>query len=282
MDVFIPTYNEPLTDRPGDGSRRPRHGLPGRQDERDRCSTTAAATSFATSPRPSASVTLTRETNLHAKAGNINHALEHTRGEFIAIFDADHIPTRDFLRMTLGPFLNDRANGAGPDARITSTRRIRSSGTWNASARFPTRGNCSIAWCRTATISGMPASLRLRAPSCGARRSTQIGGIAVETVTEDAHTALRLHRAGWHTAYLEHSAGCRPGDREPRARTSANAFDGRAAWCRFCAWRTRYSAAGLTVPQRLCYFNATTHYPVRGCRVSSSDRFRWCICCSAA
>ena len=30
----------------------------------------------------------------------------------------------------------------------------------------------------------------------------QIGGIAVETVTEDAHTALRLQRLGWNTAYL--------------------------------------------------------------------------------
>src|SRR5690606_15137263 len=43
---------------------------------------------------------------------------------------------------------------------------------------------------------------------CGAcaivRRSAldAIGGFAVETVTEDAHTALRLHRAGYNSAYL--------------------------------------------------------------------------------
>ncbi|MGL5091158.1 MAG: glycosyltransferase family 2 protein [Aeromonas sobria] len=29
-----------------------------------------------------------------------------------------------------------------------------------------------------------------------------MGGIAVETVTEDAHTSLRLHRKGYHSAYI--------------------------------------------------------------------------------
>lgn len=32
----------------------------------------------------------------------------------------------------------------------------------------------------------------------------EIGGFAVETVTEDAHTALRLQRRGWKTAFLDH------------------------------------------------------------------------------
>ncbi|WP_139251729.1 glycosyltransferase family 2 protein, partial [Escherichia coli] len=32
----------------------------------------------------------------------------------------------------------------------------------------------------------------------------EIGGIAVETVTEDAHTSLRLHRLGYSSAYLRY------------------------------------------------------------------------------
>lgn len=31
----------------------------------------------------------------------------------------------------------------------------------------------------------------------------EVGGVAVETVTEDAHTALKLSRHGYNTAYLE-------------------------------------------------------------------------------
>src|SRR4051794_39071511 len=33
----------------------------------------------------------------HAKAGNVNAALARTDGEFVAIFDADHVPERSFL-----------------------------------------------------------------------------------------------------------------------------------------------------------------------------------------
>jgi cellulose synthase (UDP-forming) len=47
---------------------------------------------------------LTRGDNLHAKAGNINHALTKTNGEFVAIFDADFIPQRNFLMRTMGFF----------------------------------------------------------------------------------------------------------------------------------------------------------------------------------
>jgi cellulose synthase (UDP-forming) len=43
----------------------------------------------------------TRPRNEHAKAGNINHALPETDGDLIAIFDADHIPTIDFLDRTV-------------------------------------------------------------------------------------------------------------------------------------------------------------------------------------
>jgi len=47
---------------------------------------------------------LTRENLRGAKAGNMNHALARTRGDFIAIFDADQVPHPDFLEATLGGF----------------------------------------------------------------------------------------------------------------------------------------------------------------------------------
>ncbi|NDJ15928.1 glycosyltransferase [Myxacorys almedinensis A] len=47
---------------------------------------------------------LARPDNLHAKAGNLNHALAHTHGELIAVFDADFIPTKNFLTRTVGFF----------------------------------------------------------------------------------------------------------------------------------------------------------------------------------
>jgi cellulose synthase (UDP-forming) len=106
VDVFIPTYNEPLQivratvlgalamDYPAEKLKVTLLDDGRRDDFRDFATTIGVGY-------------LTRENNVHAKAGNINHALEHTQGEFIAIFDADHVPTRPFLRMTLGWFLSD-------------------------------------------------------------------------------------------------------------------------------------------------------------------------------
>jgi cellulose synthase (UDP-forming) len=51
---------------------------------------------------------LTRPDNRHAKAGNLNHALPLTQGELIAVFDADFIPTRNFLTRTVGFFQNSQ------------------------------------------------------------------------------------------------------------------------------------------------------------------------------
>jgi cellulose synthase (UDP-forming) len=49
---------------------------------------------------------LTRPNNAHAKAGNINHALTKTSADFVAIFDADFIPQRNFLMRTMGFFVD--------------------------------------------------------------------------------------------------------------------------------------------------------------------------------
>jgi cellulose synthase (UDP-forming) len=50
---------------------------------------------------------LARPDNKHAKAGNLNHAIARTDGELIVCFDADFIPTRNFLTRTVG-FFQDR------------------------------------------------------------------------------------------------------------------------------------------------------------------------------
>jgi len=53
---------------------------------------------------------ITRPDNLHAKAGNINHALKVTDAPFVAVFDANFVPQRGFLKRTMG-FFDDPAIG---------------------------------------------------------------------------------------------------------------------------------------------------------------------------
>src|ERR1019366_406776 len=87
----------------------------------------------------------------------------------------------------------------------------------------------------------------------------EIGGVAVETVTEDAHTSLRIQRNGWNTAYLNipQAAGL--------ATESLSSHIGqRIRWARGMIQILRTDnplfGKGLKFPQRLCYFNAMMHF----------------------
>lgn len=51
---------------------------------------------------------ITRPDNKGAKAGNINHGLTITEAPFVAVFDADFVPQRNFLLRTMGFFEDDK------------------------------------------------------------------------------------------------------------------------------------------------------------------------------
>lgn len=166
VDVFIPTYNESLDivrlsifaaqamDWPADKLRV--HVLDdGRRDEfRQFCADIGVNY-------------LTRADNQHAKAGNLNAALKVTDGEYITIFDADHVPTRSFLQIAMGWFIRD------PKLSMLQTPHFFFSPdpferTSTPSATSPTRASCFMAWCRMATTCGMPPSSAALALYCGA------------------------------------------------------------------------------------------------------------------
>ena len=51
---------------------------------------------------------ITRPTHEHAKAGNINYALQRTSGDFIVMLDADMVPQPGYLDRTLGYFEDEK------------------------------------------------------------------------------------------------------------------------------------------------------------------------------
>jgi len=99
VDVLIPTYNEPL-----DLVRYTALGALNMDWPRTRYTstfwTTAGARSLSSSPSKPEPLQDSRRQQ-HAKAGNINAALESMSSPFVAIFDCDHVPTRSFLQMTM-------------------------------------------------------------------------------------------------------------------------------------------------------------------------------------
>jgi cellulose synthase (UDP-forming) len=257
VDIYIPTYNEPLRvvrptvlaaqnlDWPADKLRIYLLDDGRRAEFRD----FAAASGVEY---------VIRSNNAHAKAGNLNHALTLTQGEFIAIFDCDHIPVRTFLTTTMGWFARDPqcAMLQTPHHFFSPDPFERNLGTFR---RVPNEGNLFYGliqdgndlW-NAAFFCGSCAVLR-RGPL------QEVGGIAVETVTEDAHTALKMHRRGYNTAYLRQAlAG-------GLATESLSGHIGqRIRWARGMAQIFRldnpFSGKGLNFFQRLCYSNSMLHF----------------------
>lgn len=139
---------------------------------------------------------LARETNEHAKAGNLNNALQFVEADVIAVLDADHVAGRDFLRHTLGYFDDpgiavvqtpqDFYNVDSFEHEARPGRRPR----FNEQAVFyrlilPAKNRWNAAfWCGTSALVRV-AALR------------DVGGVATDSVTEDIHTSVRMHKNGW-------------------------------------------------------------------------------------
>ena len=201
---------------------------------------------------------MTRGDNAQAKAGNINNALKSLSSPYVAIFDSDHVPTRSFLQMTVGWFLKDPNLGMlqTPHHFYSPDPFERNLGQFRV---IPNEGELFYGivqdgndfW-NAAFFCGSCAVLRREALD-------EIGGIAAETVTEDAHTCLRLQIRGWNTAYINipQAAGL------ATERLSSHVKQ-RIRWARGMIQILRIDnplfAPNLTWPQRLCYFNAMTHF----------------------
>ncbi|HSW40941.1 MAG TPA: glycosyltransferase [Patescibacteria group bacterium] len=142
---------------------------------------------------------LTRPDNAHAKAGNLNHALTVVEADVVAVLDADHVPTADFLLATL-PYFDD------PQIAFVQTpqdfynldsfehQRRGDGQVFNEEAVFyrviaPAKNRWQASfWCGTCALVRTDA---LRS----------VGGVATDSVTEDIHTTIRMFRAGWKGAY---------------------------------------------------------------------------------
>jgi cellulose synthase/poly-beta-1,6-N-acetylglucosamine synthase-like glycosyltransferase len=149
---------------------------------------------------------LARPEHTHAKAGNLNYAIARIEADVVGVLDADHVATSDFLTHTLGYF-------ADPKIAVVQTPqdfynvdsfehtrsrswfwRRRRAGGFNEQRLFyralePGKNRWGAAfWCGTSALVRV-AALR------------DVGGVAYETLTEDIHTTVRMHRRGWRTAF---------------------------------------------------------------------------------
>ncbi|WP_035663383.1 glycosyltransferase family 2 protein [Bradyrhizobium sp. Ec3.3] len=259
VDVFIPTYDEPLEvlektitgalclDYPNfqvwvlDDGRRPWL--------RQLCEHKGAGY-------------LTRADQANAKAGNINHALTKSNGEFFVIFDADFVPQRNFLMRTIGFFADPRIgivqiphtfyNEDPMQANLGLHRGLPDEQRFFFDSIMPARDGWDGAFCCGSNSVTRRAALR----SVGDALPTQ-------SITEDILLTMVLLRKGYITRYLSEPLAI---GLAPESLTAF--FVQRKRWARG-AIQTLYLGdgplgPGLSLMHRLLFF--PTHWLSMGLR----------------
>jgi cellulose synthase (UDP-forming) len=199
-----------------------------------------------------------RERNLHAKAGNLNFGLSHSSAEFVMVFDADHIAMPHALDVMLGFFSDKRvALVQAPqdyyniDAFQFFNAR-RTGGLWHDQSYFyqivqPCRDSFNGASCVGTSVVYRRAAL------------DSIGGIPTETVTEDTHTSLKLHKAGHVVVNINEpiAYGIAAADIREYYKTRHRWGHGNIHVLRA---ENIFSCSGLTLGQRLSYISNACVY----------------------
>lgn len=195
---------------------------------------------------------LAREKNTDAKPGNLNNALGHSKADFVAILDSDHVAQKNMLHVLLGYFDDplvafvqapqDYYNVSAFQYRNKlSQRRL-----WNDQAIFFNIRMAGRDYWNAATCCGTGVVFRRSAID-------RIGGFPPQTVTEDMHTSIRLQRIGYKTVYhpVPVAYGVAPTDFGEYQRQRLRWGQGNVQVCR--EERIPFTP-GLTWAQRVCYF----------------------------
>jgi cellulose synthase (UDP-forming) len=252
VDIFIPTYNEniEILEATMVGCRKIKY--PHRtyildDGKREEVKQLAALLGC---------IYLSRPTNEHAKAGNINYALPRTAGEFIVVLDADMVPQPDFLDRTLGYFEDEKLAFIQMPQEFYNQDSIQHDPEqkhWHEQSLFfrviqPGKNHSNSAfWC------GSPSIVRRKALE-------EVGGVATETITEDIHTSVRFHSRGWSSFFLNEvlAFGIAP-------QTIKSFLVQRLRWAQGTMQLYRSSESplwigGLSIRQRLSYLSSFLAY----------------------
>jgi cellulose synthase (UDP-forming) len=130
-----------------------------------------------------------------AKAGNVNHALSLTSGEYYVILDADFVPHPDFLVETI-PFFSDESVAFVQTPQVYGNlHNVISRGAGFMQSVFyrfiqPGRNRFNAAFCVGTNVVFRRAAIN------------DVGGMYTGSKSEDVWTSLHLHERGWRSVYI--------------------------------------------------------------------------------
>ena len=255
VDVFIPTYNEPdfILKRTIMGCQAINYD--NKQiyilDDTKRQSVKQLAKELGCNY-------IARGDNAHAKAGNLNNALKQTSSELVVVFDADFVPTSDFLERTVGFFQKENiALVQTPQSFYNSDPIAR-----NLGLRDTLTSEEEVFYRYLQPIKDGAGSVVCAGTSFIARRKAlkDIGYFATESVSEDYFTGIRLSSRGYELVYLDEklSAGL-------AAESIGAHIEQRLRWVRGTLQAFFIKSNPLTIPglnlwQRLAHLEGLLHW----------------------
>ncbi len=255
VDVFVPTYNEPnfILRRTIIGCQALEypHKTIYLLDDTQRVEVKELAEELGCKY-------LTRIDNSYAKAGNLNNALHHTDGELLVVFDADFVPTKNFLTRTVGFFLDDKVAlvqtpqsfyNADPIARNLGLENVVTSEEEVFYRQIqPNRDGADSVICAGTSFIARRSALQ------------SAGGFVTDSLSEDYFTGVRLSAQGYRLIYLDEklSAGL------AAENISAHATQ-RLRWARgtlqaFFIESNPLTIKGLRPLQRLAHLEGLLHW----------------------
>ncbi len=193
-----------------------------------------------------------REGKKYAKSGNLNFGLSHGKGEYFAVFDADHVPKKQFIKQLLPFFENENVALVQTPQHYSNTDKFIPAGTAQSQEIFyqyvqPAKNSYNASFC------------------CGTnmmyKRSAidEIGGIAFLDHSEDIWTTILLHEKGYESLFYNKvlAVGHAP-------ETISSFFRQQNRWAQggfslFFHHNPLFSK-NFTFDQRLQYFFSNLHY----------------------
>jgi cellulose synthase (UDP-forming) len=196
---------------------------------------------------------LRRDDSDGAKAGNINRAMQRTSGEFVAIFDSDHVPRPHFLEAIIPHFVDDGVAFVQSPQSYNNRHESPVASAAHESQRVFYDLVCPGKDAYNSVFS-VGTNLAYRRAALA-----DVEGLYEHTNSEDIWSSVRLHQRGWSSVYLPMvlSEGLAPTQvhtyMTQQFRWSRGAFEvllhGRP-------WRLR----GLSRDQRIQYLQPALHY----------------------
>jgi len=201
---------------------------------------------------------ITRPTNEHAKAGNLNNALPQTNGKLIVVFDADFVPTKNFLKRTVGFFQDENFALLQTPQSFYNPDPI----AHNLGLEDILTPEEEVFYRQIQPIKDGAGSVVCSGTAFVVRRSAleEAGGFVTESLSEDYFTGIRLSAKGYHLAYLDEklSAGL-------AAENIGAHITQRIRWARgtlqaFFIESNPLTISGLSLKQRLAHLEGLLHW----------------------